>query len=203
MTLDGLPYANDIAALRTAYAQAGQSHVFKFWDSLSADEQSALYGQLARVDPVHVEQLRSKALEAEKSTASVVPDVLAQPPTERLNDKNAAGWSTVGLDAIKDGQVGVLLLAGGQGTRLGSSAPKGCYDIGLPSNKSLFELQAQRIKRLGALAGLQGRGITWYVMTSGPTRLETERFFEEKNWFGLRREDIVFFQQGALYIQSF
>jgi UDP-N-acetylglucosamine pyrophosphorylase len=188
---------SDIAAVRSAYEQAGQSHVFRFWDTLSADEQTQLYRQLANVDPVHVEQLRSKALEAEKNAASVA-DELTQPPSEKLTEASAAEWHKVGLDAIKEGKVGVLLLAGGQGTRLGSSAPKGCYDIGLPSHKSLFQLQAERIKRLGELAGLETQGITWYVMTSGPTRQETERFFEDKGWFGLRRQDVVFFQQGEL-----
>ena len=88
-------------------------------------------------------------------------------------------------------------MAGGQGTRLGSTAPKGCYDIGLPSGKSLFRMQGERIGKLNDLDGA-GRGgkLVWYVMTSGPTRRETERYFKENGWFGLDEEDVVFFDQG-------
>lgn len=86
-------------------------------------------------------------------------------------------------------------MAGGQGTRLGSSAPKGCYDIGLPSGSSLFKMQGERIKKLGELAGGE-KGLVWYVMTSGPTRAETEKYFKEEGYFGLKEQDVVFFDQG-------
>ncbi|WVF65317.1 hypothetical protein IAT40_000043 [Kwoniella sp. CBS 6097] len=113
-------------------------------------------------------------------------------------------WREIGLKAIANNEVAVLLMAGGQGTRLGSSQPKGMYDIKLPSGKSLFEYQAERIGKLARVAEEeQGKEkgsvrIRWYVMTSGPTRGETEKYFKEKSYFGLNPDDVIFFEQGVL-----
>lgn len=118
------------------------------------------------------------------------------------NPAEEAQWREAGLKAIADNSVAVLLLAGGQGTRLGSSLPKGMYDIGLPSKSSLFALQAGRINKLARLAeAAAGKKegdvrIRWYVMTSGPTRPDTEKYFKEQSYFGLDPENVTFFEQG-------
>lgn len=148
--------------------------------------------------------------------ASIVPPMVgadgqqhASSPTKEM-EASKERWNDLGLSAIGSNEVAVLLMAGGQGTRLGSSAPKGCYDLKLPSGKSLFALQAERIKRLQELASLtlskskstadsaSSARIPWYVMTSGPTRKETEAFFEAQNFFGLDKRDVIFFNQGTL-----
>ena len=105
------------------------------------------------------------------------------------------------LKHICQGHVGVLLLAGGQGTRLGVPYPKGMYNIGLPSGKTLYQIQVERILRLEKMAqdltGKQGN-IFMYVMTSEHTKKPTEEFFAKHNYFGSSPDKIIFFEQRMI-----
>jgi len=194
---------------RKVYEDAGQGHLLQFWPSLSPSEQSALLTQLDSIDIKRVNRIHAKALEVEKTTidgtSSEIINPLPEDASSSTNDPAAdSEWRNLGLRAIANGEVGVLLMAGGQGTRLGSSAPKGCYDICLPSRKTLFQYQAERISRLQTVAETEfgkEKGsviIPWYVMTSGPTRPETERFFEQNSYFGLGSSNVILFEQGTL-----
>ncbi|KAI0673774.1 nucleotide-diphospho-sugar transferase [Trametes maxima] len=196
--------------LRQRYESAGQGHLFTFWDDLSESERDALRAQLEALDIERVNRIYNKAVSSEKEATENSGKEAIEPLPEDAADsviglpEKEREWRATGLQAIARGEVGVLLMAGGQGTRLGSSAPKGCYDIGLPSHKSLFQYQAERIARLQQVAA-ESAGkpagsvvIPWYVMTSGPTRHETEAFFTKHHYFGLDPKHVVFFEQGTL-----
>lgn len=193
-----------------------QAHLLSFYPDLSASEQESLLTQIKSIDIPRVNRIFRDAIKAEKDAqkdeGKEILEPLPSSDTASTSDPSTVSsgsvkrWNEQGMRAIKEGKVGIILMAGGQGTRLGSAAPKGCYDIGLPSGKSLFRMQGERIKKLDELAhGKQGEGdgngkggLVWYVMTSGPTRKETERYFRESGFFGLSEENVVFFDQGEL-----
>ncbi|KAI9478541.1 MAG: nucleotide-diphospho-sugar transferase [Benjaminiella poitrasii] len=213
MTISSLLPINEsqLKALKERYEQNGQGHVFRFFDDLEMEQQARLIKQLLELDVERLNEIYKKAVSCAEAavlnpSASVAPlpdavfDSVLKSSPEQIR-----AWETLGLSLIAQGKVAVILMAGGQGTRLGSSDPKGCYNINLPSKKSLFQLQAERILRLQDIARqyqkpgqLKDCIIPWYIMTSGPTNGPTHDFFEANRFFGLKKENIIFFEQGTL-----
>ncbi|KAJ9489336.1 hypothetical protein VN97_g3923 [Penicillium thymicola] len=196
------PSVEEFQALQKKYTDAGQGHVFAFVEELTTIEKSQLFHQLSNFDPTRINELADKSLNpppAEQGTVTLEP--LPEVASASILDSDPSDiqkWYEAGLKEVAANKVAVVLMAGGQGTRLGSSAPKGCFDIGLLSEKSLFQLQAQRVLKLQSLIGGQNVVIPWYIMTSGPTRKPTEEFFEKNNYFGLDKSNVMIFEQGVL-----
>jgi UDP-N-acetylglucosamine/UDP-N-acetylgalactosamine diphosphorylase len=201
------PTEEQLNELKSKYSKAGQDQVFAFYDKLSTAEKAGLYEQLSNFNPDYINEITDRALKPAKSESEEETKIepLPENATSSVLDSKQEDldqWYNSGLEMIANNKVAVVLMAGGQGTRLGSSAPKGCFDIGLPSQKSLFQLQGERIKKVELLAakkhGKDSVTVPWYVMTSGPTRGSTAKFFEENNYFGLKKENVVIFEQGVL-----
>lgn len=187
------------------YNKAGQGHVFKHLTELSDQEKDAL---LLELDEIPVERLKGfleAALEDQQNLGSSDDIAPFSKNVGRYNDKQqAVAVYDVGMKAISYGEVAALVLAGGQGTRLGFSGPKGMYDIGLPSGRTLFQLLSERILKLRQLASTGSTNsqslapLPFYVMTSPINHDDTIRFFKENNYFGLPKDDVCFFKQGML-----
>lgn len=123
-------------------------------------------------------------------------------PTETINPDNLAEekkieYENLGKEVIKNGKLAIITLAGGQGTRLGHKGPKGTYML-LP-NKSLFEILCDKLKDAKQKYNTT---ITWYIMTSKENNSETIKFFEDNSYFNYSKEEIIFFNQNDLPMNS-
>ncbi|KAK6931906.1 UDPGP family [Dillenia turbinata] len=185
----------------------GQEDAFALWDELSLEERDLLVHDIESLDLPRIDRIIRRSLGSQGlsvATIEPVPESRVSKFEDRTPEERERLWK-IGLKAISEGRLAVLLLSGGQGTRLGSSDPKGCFNIGLPSGKSLFQLQAERIlciQRLAAQAVNEGSAgfvqIHWYIMTSPFTNEATSKYFESHKYFGLEADQVTFFQQGTI-----
>ncbi|HEV3004180.1 MAG TPA: UDPGP type 1 family protein [Pirellulales bacterium] len=174
----------------------GQEHLFAWWDRLSPSERTQLASQVRSVDFARVERL----LHAKRTTEDweALSRRAEGPPAVRLRGPNpfsAADAARCGRAALAAGRVALVLVAGGQGTRLGFDHPKGLYPIGPISQASLFQIL---IEKLVAVGQRHQRAIPLYLMTSPATRQETTDFLTSHDRFGLPEADLSLFCQGTM-----
>ena len=185
----------DLNKAKKVLERNGQGHLLDHWKRLKAAERKALLAQIAAIDFKAVARcaaiLRSHlegTAQAEKKLAPTAPKVSML--------KGAAFRRAVaaGEAELRAGRVGVLLVAGGQGSRLGYDGPKGAYSIGPVTGASLFHFHARKIV---ALSRRYGARMPFYVMTSAANHEATVAHFREHGFFGLDERDVVFFRQGV------
>jgi UDP-N-acetylglucosamine/UDP-N-acetylgalactosamine diphosphorylase len=171
--------------------------LLRFADGLSPPERAALERQ---IDEIDFDLLARLYLQAGEPALKIDPDKIAPTDVVELpqTEVDRERWKSadrVGREALAAGRCGVLLVAGGQGSRLGFEAPKGMFPIGAVRGTTLFEVFASKIKERSRQAG---KAIPWYIMTSPTNRAETEEFFKGHDYFGLPSGDVRFFVQGTM-----
>lgn len=189
--------SSDIESLRTHLAGHDQSHLLQFWEHLSAAEQQRLHEQLTAIDFEHLASLVAGQADAVDFAA-----LAARSTTPPAVDADGAGaaWTHAeaegkGRQALAAGHVGAVIVAGGQGTRLGFDKPKGMFPIGPLSERTLFQIFADRLLAIGDAFGVS---IPLYLMTSPATHEETVAYWEENHWLGVSPDDVHVFCQGTM-----
>ncbi len=166
-----------------------QGHLLQFYDSLSDTEQYQLLEQIDALDFHLLDVFSAYQGEKEKSKGLLAP--LGALTCQEIQ-QNQQKFDSAGLDAIRQGKVGAVLLAGGMGTRLGSDKPKGMYNIGLTRPLSIFECLIQNLMQVVDKAG---SFVPLFIMTSEKNDEITRDFFEENKYFGYNAEYVHFFVQ--------
>jgi UDP-N-acetylglucosamine/UDP-N-acetylgalactosamine diphosphorylase len=186
----------DLGALRGRFAECGQEHVFRFWAELDRSARDRLAAQAGSIDLPALARIRSATQEMlAPGTRELAPAPIQRLP-ERGGDPGAREHARErGEQMLADGTVAALVVAGGQGTRLGFPGPKGTFPLGPVSGRTLFELQAQKIR---GLRRRYGRPLPWLVMTSPATDEATRQFFASRDWLGLPESDVFFFCQATV-----
>lgn len=165
----------------------GQQHVLQYYEELSRQEQEQLLLQIEQTDFDVLSLCKKK--ETLNPRGEITPiGVMQLPEIEAKREE----YTITGLEAIRAGKVGAVLLAGGMGTRLGSDAPKGVYNIGLTKEVFIFQ---RLIENLLEVVNQAGAWIPLYVMTSDKNHETTAAFFKEKEYFGYNADYVTFFMQ--------
>lgn len=184
----------------------GQEHLLTFWNELDDSGRVLLEKSIRSLDFSLIERLY---LERDKVISIPGLERACDPPAYRLRGEEASGGGTLtapveitpeaavaaGKEALTQGKLAVVIVAGGQGTRLGFSAPKGMYPVGPVAQTTLFQIHTEKV---AALSRKYGRPVPLCIMTSPSTHADTVGFFEKMDYFGYPKKNIHIFCQGTM-----
>lgn len=173
--------------LRATLARHGQEHLLRFWGELDDSARARLVAEVGEIDLDLVDGLVADLLDRGEPATAL--GTVRAPEVVRPAAADVLG----GRRMLAAGEVAVVIVAGGQGTRLGFDGPKGCYPIGPISDRSLFQIHAEKVVALGRAHGVS---VPLYVMTSPQNHAETSAFFERHDSFGVER--LRLFVQGEM-----
>ncbi len=185
---------DDFEEIKWNLKKYGQEHLLNGYNNLSETKQKQLLDQLRHIDYQLLNSLYNN-IKKENTTSNDKITPIEYFDKEKLYDDYDV-YKAIGEKAIRNRKLAAVTMAGGQGTRLGHNGPKGTFDIGLESHKSLFELLSDSLKEQGKKYGVI---IPWFIMTSRENNDQTIEFFAKHRFFGYEKDkNIFFFKQGEL-----
>ena len=177
--------------LRKLLEEHGQMNLLQRFSRLQPAQQQKLEQQLSSLDLLSVfQEARKTHHKRTPPTLNEFHPVIPANPNDNKNDS-----TIIGQKAYEQGLVAFLLVAGGQGSRLGTPIPKGMLAVTPIKQKSLYQVHAEKVL---ALCKKYNASFQLLIMTSPATHKPTEEFFRENSFFGLREQQVSFFQQSVL-----
>ena len=183
-----------IAEIKSLLKKYGQEHLLNHYENLDENHKKELLEQIEMIDFELINNLYINTKKDIKYEEDKITPIDYLDKYKLYDDYKY--YERIGKKAIEEGKLAAVTMAGGQGTRLGHDGPKGTYDIGLDSHKSLFELLCDSLKEEGKKHGVT---IPWFIMTSRENNKATVEFFEKHKFFGYQKDkNLFFFIQGEL-----
>lgn len=186
---------NKLKIAKEIVKKYNQEHLLYFYNELSQEEQNKLIEQILKIDFEKILTLYINSLKPDNiSNINISP--IPHIEKDKLTNNEIDYYSKIGEAAIKNNEVAIVTMAGGQGTRLGYKGPKGTYMLNLkPIKKSLFQILSENIMQTNLKYNII---LPWYIMTSEENDSATKSFFEINNFFDYPKEKIIFFKQNKL-----
>ncbi len=185
------------ADLADRLRQAGQGDLAVAIDRLDGEPRRRLVAQAEDLDLELIDHLVATLVrgDAHRGLGTLEPPDVIPLPTDPAGEAAAARAHEAGEARLRSGGVALVLLAGGQGTRLGFDGPKGDFPFAPITGRTLF---AHHAAKVAALRARYGAELPWYVMTSAQNDAATQQSFRAADWFGLAPDSVRFFVQGML-----
>lgn len=171
----------------------GQEHIISWMDKLTNDEKDKLVNQVLNLNIGQVVDLYNNLNKTFEIGNKNIEKISAF-DISKLSDEEFKNYKSIGEEFIKNNEYAVITMAGGQGTRLGHTGPKGTFKISVNNgDKYLFQIIVESLQKANNKYGVV---IPWYIMTSDENNDQTLEFLEANNFFGYDKQKVKLFKQG-------
>ena len=193
-----------IGQVSTLLQAHGQEHLLAFWGQMDGHDRCTLLEQIEHLDFEQIDRWVADIINGPCSlgiSGDIQPAESYGPkPAGPEQEQKYSEAAQLGRELLSAGKVAAFVVAGGQGTRLGFDGPKGNYPISPIKKKTLFQIFAETV---AAANHKYNTTCPWYIMTSPLNHSQTIETFEKNSYYGLKKQDVVIFQQGTMPNFSF